>query len=106
MRVKEVMHQNAEWVDPDTCVPVLAETMRSLDIGALVVKQNDKLIGMVTDREIVYYRGVAEFGIHGHAQSARRHDRGHYLLSRNRTLARRGKDHGGKAHTPSAGTRR
>ena len=61
MQVKEAMHQNAEWVDPDTCVPVLAETMRSLDIGALVVKQNDKLIGMVTDRDIVC-RGVAEFG--------------------------------------------
>ncbi len=61
MKVKEAMHQNVEWVDPDTPIPKLAETMRDLDIGALVVGQNDKLLGIVTDRDIVC-RGVAEFG--------------------------------------------
>ena len=30
MQVKEAMHQNAEWVDPDTTVSELAETMRNL----------------------------------------------------------------------------
>ena len=61
MQVKEAMNQNAEWVAPDTPVPELAATMRDLDIGALVVGKNDKLVGMVTDRDIVC-RGVAEFG--------------------------------------------
>ena len=60
MQVKEAMHQNAEWVDPDTTVSELAETMRNLDIGALVVGKKDKFIGIVTDRDIVC-RGVAEF---------------------------------------------
>ena len=53
MKVKDAMHKGAEWVQPNTPVPDLAKRMREHDIGALPVGENDKLIGMVTDRDIV-----------------------------------------------------
>src|SRR5689334_2751763 len=36
-----------------------AETMKLLDIGAIPVRENDRLVGMITDRDIVV-RAVAE----------------------------------------------
>ncbi len=58
MKVKDVMHKGAQWVGPDTSITELARMMRAHDIGALPVGENDKLVGMVTDRDIVC-RGVA-----------------------------------------------
>ncbi len=52
MKVKEAMHKGVEWVSPDTPLPTLAKKMRQYDIGALPVGENDRLIGMVTDRDI------------------------------------------------------
>jgi predicted transcriptional regulator len=51
MKVKEVMHKGVDWVDPDTPVSDLAKLMRQHDIGAIPIGQNDRLIGMVTDRQ-------------------------------------------------------
>ncbi len=53
MKVKDAMHTGAEWVAPNTPVSDLAKKMRQHDIGALPVGEDDKLIGMVTDRDIV-----------------------------------------------------
>jgi CBS domain-containing protein len=58
MKVKEVMHQGAEWVSPETALSDVAQRMRDLDIGAIPIGENDRLIGMVTDRDIAC-RGVA-----------------------------------------------
>lgn len=58
MKVKDVMHKGVQWVDPSTKVSKLAQLMREHDIGALPVGENDRLIGMVTDRDIVC-RGFA-----------------------------------------------
>ena len=58
MKVKDAMHQGAKWVAPATPVQELARMMKEHDIGALPVGENDKLIGMVTDRDIVL-RGLA-----------------------------------------------
>jgi CBS domain-containing protein len=58
MKVKKMMHRNVEWVSPDTPVRTLAKKMRQYDIGAIPVGENDRLIGMVTDRDITV-RGVA-----------------------------------------------
>jgi CBS domain-containing protein len=58
MKVKDVMHKGAEWVAPQTPVSDVARKMRDLDIGAIPVGENDRLIGMVTDRDIAC-RGVA-----------------------------------------------
>lgn len=53
MKVKEAMHRGVEWVSPDTSLSKIAETMRKHDIGAIPVGENDRLVGMVTDRDIV-----------------------------------------------------
>lgn len=53
MKVKEAMHPGASWIDPDAPLTDLAERMQKEDIGAIPVGENDKLIGMVTDRDIV-----------------------------------------------------
>ncbi len=52
MKVKDVMHKGATWVPPETTVPELARLMRDQDIGAILVGESDRLIGMVTDRDI------------------------------------------------------
>lgn len=57
MKVKDAMHKNAEWVAPDTPVAAVAKKMKDLDVGSLPVGENDRLIGMVTDRDIAC-RGV------------------------------------------------
>lgn len=59
MKVKDIMHKGAEWVSPDTPVATLAKKMKQYDVGALPVGENDRLIGMVTDRDIAV-RGVAD----------------------------------------------
>jgi CBS domain-containing protein len=58
MKVKNAMHKNAEWVSPETPIAQIAKKMKDLDIGSLPVGENDRLIGMVTDRDIAC-RGVA-----------------------------------------------
>jgi CBS domain-containing protein len=58
MKVKSSMHKGVEWVSPDTPVKVLANIMREQDIGAIPIGENDRLIGMVTDRDVTV-RAVA-----------------------------------------------
>lgn len=59
MQVAEIMTPSAEVIDPNTMIQDAARRMRAEDIGALPVGENDRLIGMVTDRDIVL-RAVAE----------------------------------------------
>jgi len=61
MKVKRAMHKGAMWISPETPLLEIAKTMKENDIGALPVGENDRLIGMVTDRDIVC-RGVAKGG--------------------------------------------
>ena len=61
MKVREVMHKGVERVAPDTPIAELARLMRTRDIGAVPIGENDRLIGMVTDRDIVC-KGVARDG--------------------------------------------
>src|SRR4026208_2567723 len=53
MKVKKAMHKGVQWADPSTSVTKLAKLMREHDIGAIPIGENDRLIGMVTDRDIV-----------------------------------------------------
>ena len=53
MKVRQVMHVGVQWVHPDTSVNKLAALMRDRDIGAIPIGENDRLVGMVTDRDIV-----------------------------------------------------
>ena len=59
MKVSEIMHKGVEWVSPDTPVTTLARKMQQHDVGALPVGENDRLVGIVTDRDIAV-RGVAD----------------------------------------------
>jgi CBS domain-containing protein len=61
MKVKDVMHRGVAWVGPETSVKELARRMRDEDIGSIPIGQNDRLVGMVTDRDIVC-RGLAGSG--------------------------------------------
>lgn len=53
MKVAQAMHSGAQWIAPDVLLSEIAERMREDDVGALPVGENDRLIGMVTDRDIV-----------------------------------------------------
>jgi CBS domain-containing protein len=58
MKVKEIMHKGAECGAPDTPVTMLATKMLGEDIGAIPIRQDGQLIGIVTDRDITL-RAVA-----------------------------------------------
>lgn len=59
MKVREMMHKGVEWVSPDTPITTVAKKMLQFDVGAMPVGENDRLIGMITDRDITL-RAVAD----------------------------------------------
>ncbi len=59
MLVRDVMTDRAETIGPDETLQAAASRMRDLGVGALVVGEEDRVIGILTDRDIVV-RGVAE----------------------------------------------
>lgn len=59
MKIQDVMSRNVQVVAPDMPVAEAALIMRNGDFGALPIGENDRLKGMVTDRDIVL-RVVAE----------------------------------------------
>ena len=59
MIVRDVMTKGAECISPTTSLQEAARKMRDLDVGPLPVCENDRLVGMVTDRDITV-RAVAE----------------------------------------------
>jgi CBS domain-containing protein len=59
VKVSEVMHPGASWIDPDMPLVDVAARMDLKDVGALPVGKDDRLIGMVTDRDIVI-RGLCD----------------------------------------------
>jgi CBS domain-containing protein len=58
MKVREIMTTNVECVGPDTSMIDLAQKMKTLDVGFLGVCESDRLVGTVTDRDLVI-RGIA-----------------------------------------------
>ena len=61
MKVRNAMHKNAEWVSPETPIVQVAKKMKELDIGSLPVGESDRLVGMITDRDIAC-RGFSDGG--------------------------------------------
>ena len=59
MQVKEIMTRAVEIISSDANLVEAAQKMRSLEVGALPIRENDKLVGMITDRDIAI-RGVAD----------------------------------------------
>jgi CBS domain-containing protein len=70
MKVKEAMHKGVDWVSPDTPITELAKLMRQHDVGSIPIGEDDKLIGMVTDRDIVC-NGLAQNGFDVRRATAR-----------------------------------
>lgn len=59
MKAREIMHSGAKWVEPNTSLLEIAHLMRDEGIGAVPVSENARLVGMITDRDIVV-RAIAE----------------------------------------------
>lgn len=53
MDVSQAMHPHADWASADMPVAEVARMMRKDDIGAVPVGRDDRLVGMLTDRDIV-----------------------------------------------------
>lgn len=53
MQVSEIMHKGVTTVNLNDSVRRVAELMRQEDIGAVPIMENNKPIGIVTDRDIV-----------------------------------------------------
>lgn len=53
MKIRELMSHDVELVNPNSTIRDAALKMRAENIGALPVGENDRLIGMITDRDIV-----------------------------------------------------
>jgi CBS domain-containing protein len=59
MKVSEIMTSDVHIVAPDDTIQEAARKMEDTDVGFLPVGENDRLIGMVTDRDIAL-RAVAQ----------------------------------------------
>lgn len=53
MKVKGLMTRDVECIAPDASLREAAQWMRQIDAGVLPVCDNDRLAGMITDRDIV-----------------------------------------------------
>lgn len=58
MKISEIMTRNVQTLTPDSSLREAASLMGRIDSGALLVNDGDRLVGMVTDRDITV-RGVA-----------------------------------------------
>lgn len=61
MKVKDAMHKTVEWREPSTSLSEIAQLMKEADIGSVPIGENDRLVGMITDRDIAI-RAVAKDG--------------------------------------------
>ncbi|WP_373290024.1 CBS domain-containing protein [Longimycelium tulufanense] len=59
LKARDIMHRNAQCIPAHETLDRAAQQMRKLDVGALPICDNDRLAGMITDRDIVV-RCVAE----------------------------------------------
>jgi CBS domain-containing protein len=53
MKIREVMSSDVELTNPSETLDQAAKRMAEIDAGALPVGEDDRLVGMVTDRDIV-----------------------------------------------------
>lgn len=59
MRVKEVMSREVFVTSPRESISNVAQIMADADVGVMPVAENDRLVGMITDRDIAI-RAVAQ----------------------------------------------
>jgi len=59
MQIRELMSKDVRFISPQNSVKEASAAMRDGDFGVLPVGENDRLVGMLTDRDIVV-RSVAQ----------------------------------------------
>lgn len=59
MKVSECMTRDVKTIAPDCTIQEAARLMTTLDLGVLPVGEGDRLVGMITDRDIAV-RAVGE----------------------------------------------
>jgi CBS domain-containing protein len=59
MRVSEAMSRDVRLANPGQSIRDVAKIMAEIDAGAMPVQENDRLVGMITDRDIAI-RAVAQ----------------------------------------------
>ena len=69
MKIGKIMHHDVQVIGPEESLQNAAAMMKRLGAGVLPVGEHDKLVGMITDRDIAI-RGIAE----GKGPDAKVHD--------------------------------
>lgn len=59
MKINEIMTEDVQIISPEQSIREAAKLMADIDSGALLVSEGDRLVGMVTDRDIAV-RAVAK----------------------------------------------
>jgi CBS domain-containing protein len=59
MKIKDIMSKKVEIVSPDTLLHEVAKKMQQSDCGSVLVGKDDRLVGVITDRDLAL-RCVAE----------------------------------------------
>ena len=52
MKIKDIMSKDVEVVSPEATLQEIASKMQKRDCGCVVVVKDDRLVGMITDRDI------------------------------------------------------
>lgn len=69
MKISDVMSRDVQVAKPEDTLQATAQRMAEADIGSLPVEDGGRIVGMITDRDIVV-RGVAK-GLDGSASVGR-----------------------------------
>ena len=83
MNVRDIMTNDVIVASPEDDLQRAAQLMESNDFGILPVGENDRLVGMLTDRDIAI-RAVAR-GLGAELQGARGHDQRRQVRLRRRS---------------------
>src|SRR4051794_32946446 len=59
MKISKIMNRDAKLISPDDTLQHAAKLMKDCDCGVLPVAEGDRLVGMITDRDIAV-RCIAE----------------------------------------------
>ena len=82
MKVNEIITHDPQVIRPETALIEAAQKMKSMDIGMLPVCDGDRLVGVITDRDITV-RGVAQgYDPKNRARPGGHDARGHLLFRR------------------------
>lgn len=52
MKIRDIMSKNVEIVAPETLLNEVARKMQSSDCGSILVGEEDRLVGVITDRDL------------------------------------------------------